>query len=1677
MDEPITDQGRTSAPSQNIIELRNKRINRIQESVFERQALRQTKDDTPKFYLNERGLPQVKPDSQGFFSTVGDKLKSQALDVFVGDPDLLDIALFDFATTAAGFSNTNDLEKFSLYQVKDDFLYNFKEDTYGSKEDIEPGNILDFVSPLKLQTLTEAGVDPEIVKQLSLEDGEQYLKRELLRARLHQEIEFNTDNMLERYGSAALSFGSQLVDPSLIIAPGVGIAGRKLGQAALRTVAKKQSKNWAIRAAAGTASRMKNNASVAGSLIDNKFTRSHAAAFIGVDAAAVSVGFDLYTQSKENETYERYFGETEGMWWSPERSLVSGTIGLFLGYGISKVLGVENAHLEGQKRIKETLDLVAPDLPKAQKDEIRNIWESGISSLRSNVDENGNVINKEAYTQVVQDMYESLLPLYDNAENLIDGEKPSEILRGMIEDALDSQTALVRAPTDDEINELNDELFRLGDVGDSLHEQAASLRSDISEINRGIELGNADSRFYLKDELKYLKNKLSQVEEQIVINDDASTAVINATKDLNNRQQLANKAIKSGVTPEQVHANAANVILEFMMDRPTFKELRDFLSPEGKAFRRAPSERRVVLKSIEKRRSKLQKQLDKLTVNGVVDPDNVRTTAEVDQVHNVIQVEEALQSLNRLEDIEYSRQIHPEVQTTKYRKALDLKQKASQAWRAAEDLSDPVKRQHLFQNIDNMLKEANTLLDQVRTETIHRVGVTQTQQDRLAREFDADLLGTKITSVNDQSRENARRILEAHYIETGNPKPRIRNKNATRFVYNSYFNKISGMTTSRPDMEEMIQESAEMLTAIELLASPTHVTKSHQNKKEFTASINAVRDRYDRKMTRLVLSPLEQLKRENTRSLNPLRWSKRQGINPNDFNEKLIKTYLVATGAEKTNDPLIQSLADGMKKVLQDVETDARRVGKLANTDSNYIHTQMIRNLDSNPAGKEALVRGYMEHLRKQYDPSRKNGVVALFGLSEAQIIGASKKGWKLSGARVIGENALKYVNPMTRKEVEVTDLGAVFSDLEITRLLSVDNLKKVEVKVGEDYKNALELYLENLEAATRKEAKRAVDNKNRADLDATRSSGSKEFQDISTKRRGDVTKQRRIPQSVLLSREVLETGIVELNPLLNLRHYWSSFGYEVAEQKQVQELLGENGVGFEDFLDYALSKHKAQRKAANKRPFNESKYRNLREMVMKTRDQLAGRHLSTNEESGFTTGILQFINQLTSIPVNARVALLMPGTELVMPALLHVMTSKQKVQSLTSMLKSFKESFNRADRHAFGKTLMDVQLSQRVLVDSGLYGDEVALSYWDRLLAPWKRTYHAAVNGGEAATYRGNNSFSNTAISLSESLSETTRSLSGELVWTRMGQTMFAKYHARMISNNLDRMVKASTLLAGLPENITTKQLAGIARKSGLHLTDMQDYIQNGVITKSGLELHFLKLLREAGADDFGDIDNVYKIINSSFTGARRTAVLEQWERVVDTISSKIDRDVTLPGIFDRPTHAANPIVAMVSRYLSFARGFRAGKMQDLANAGIATATVGMTAYLATEVFNRSLISMWTYGESYEDLKEKWDENPEQMVIYSLSSIPVFGGANSIVASFVESLVTGHAPDVAMSPSLEIFNGQMKSIYKVLTEDDPSDEDIRRFMMNIPILNHALTQAILNAYQHEEDGAPLLGP
>ena len=1759
---------------------------------------------------------------------VENRLRLNALSSMDGDPGIVDYLINDVFTNIFAYENTEDLTRMVVMNNfgSGQYLSN-KDGTIIDQDNLTSDKVPDYLNPVILQTLQERGVDFTGLKDLTVEDAIHRIKREILAISLSDELEASANTLFEKAAGPVIEFGAGFLDLTTIATLGTAGLAKGVGVKAIRSTVQAEAKSTILnKAIANTTRRFGRNQTISGSLIDNSFTRNHAATMLGFDAAFTSVGFDLALQKKEHDILERYYSDYDAPWFNFNRSLVSGGFGFALGGGIGKLFGVSKAPRERAKIVNDVMRKIGKDLSPEQHAALKQMTEDftydqrTLPSLRNLYDTVGEEKGLDVLQVMLEDMINADIAKFDNGKLVGDNQLRSQYLKERINSAVNNarksfdvtQEQLDNFNVRWEANESTIERLssyltedpyktpdgpRLKKLSDEVKEQRKVARLQLKEALRKRETLNkeqADISVQLR-----VSNDIKQREGAI---SGRTAGGSQAPKDLSKIGGPATQVIVDVPTTQQTATNVAYQIAAFLRRNPTFEELDNFLShidvnptqravklqkqvnriielensrfiakslsnespqttgfttergstytvdSEGRTTRNKakraehgndsglkPTSDKTVFVSSEaaqeigmmqglnreseasvsitnkgiklswksgvsedgkpygKINTKLIPYTDKPEIgkhpvefwdNGNYHPgskitklDSPVTPESIDAVVNNAIADVKEKHIDRL----FAKK-QPNEWETSFEFAVRRRAEAAEVWRKVEEdqTLTALERNALIQEAITAVDEANKAIDSVINSVIGSMDKEFRKGDNDRARYASWLEGHQLVPVSKRSSEAARALLEAHFIDYGSAPPIYSDNFLTRFLYSDIVNKISGAGTPRHVMVEVAKGSPELAMAINMIGDLTNVSVAYGGRNKYVPSLEIMQRRYLRKVDQLIFQPQKRL---------------RARIKDNaEYIELMKQAYRYAANLDSApSDPDALALAKGLKKFYGDIGIKANKEGVLRTTNPyDYLNISLKASLGDDSAEsakvRAVIVDELLKHWERVYKPES-GSPIRVSILSFIDIIAPSpnlaasgEKSWVFRNVRL---SAKASADSAARK----IDFEKGYDNFELLSVLDYETLFDLEYRQDDgSWKSVGEIYNDNFRAGLKDEAEKAVSNRVRLSGKAEVSDGallrqSRQSQYHSLELRRENASQRRlIPDSVLLSKAVLDTGAVHFDPVMDAHHYWFSFASDLALQENMTRLTGKTGITWESFVSFAIEKHKKENINADGKPkYTDKFYGDFEAFLLAAKDSVSGRSYVRNEADSFTTGVLQFANHVLSSGVNAAVGLISPATELAMPALTHMMVSKNRKAKMTEMLRAVK-SLNKDQRWALGNSIHQATGASRVLTETHEVNNEIYMSYWQRLAAPWIRFKDAVAGEGTAKTFQASTNtvggrFANSAVAFAEALSDTTRNISGELLWTYMGHNIFGQYHTNMVGRQLDKIIAAQAIIGNIKGPIPERMLRGIARDKGLDYLDLVAYMDSGLIIQGpnrGLDL--LAALKARGADRFGDTEKVYQVIETFDSPLYRQEIREMYDRVLDHATKQVDRDITNPRVWDRPAHANNALVSIIHRYLSFARGFRNGRMADLANAGVLPFSQAYIGYMMAELFNRNMMSVVFHGDSIDDLIERWEEEPEKMTVYSLAGVPLFGGGQSVLTSVVANVFDAdNQLNSSFVPSGSMFRRKISAVNSVLRgirseDDEVRDEDLIELARSIPGINHATSMILLNQVMTSDD-------
>jgi len=835
---------------------------------------------------------------------------------------------------------------------------------------------------------------------------------------------------------------------------------------------------------------------------------------------------------------------------------------------------------------------------------------------------------------------------------------------------------------------------------------------------------------------------------------------------------------------------------------------------------------------------------------------------------------------------------------------------------------------------------------------------------------------------------------------------------ASKVLNNRVFSSIASLGTRRHDVEQLASKSR-MASLLANMIHPLAHTNSSMVGGESVTSLSHLYSRIRARMETYIAGPTEALHR-------------RAGGNKAQLDRDYIDAMRVAAGIDSTDDELVAELANAYRKFYDEMGQYGARTSTFGGLLEDFVHITLNPEA-ANKHGK--MLRTKLgERYKKTYMANDNDTPLHIGAMMRAEIVDADGK------------------------------YNADFGD--IGRLKKLEDL--IELKFA-DGTSAFDRYLDLLESTLEEHAAAAIHNK-------VNSLGGKVLT-AQAKSRGDSSQawravrsdlQRKIEQEFFLDRDIMEAGVVELNPIMNGLSYNFGSGVRIARQDAVNRVTGRTDLTWEGLVEltrrevFSLSQEtQAGRKAAE----------SLIETLMDAERDVSGRNISLGEGELSNHLLATNVRNVGGAFVNPGIGVAMSSVEI--PAAIVELSSKFGIKNTTrAAIKILRDgNFSREQLRSIGKGLDFIVREHRHMASTGFSDESIVFGMAERFAAPFKHFVSVAKGDRAPRTLRGSsNKAANIVTAGTEALADYARMGSFEEFLTNRSRAAIAYIHLNQAMEYLPKLAK-------LAEKTTTfgdlKGFKRAARESGFggKWALAQEFTDAGLTGSDTLA--GLNLLKANGVDNVADGQQVSAAIYKIKDGNQRELATEAYNKLLDYARQSVDNFIVNPSVWDRPSHGPNPMIQLLNTFLSYPRGFRNNRLRPIADRGATSLLFWSGFFLIAETVNRNLQSMIFKGEKPSDLLEAWEEDPSEMTLRSVSAVPFLGPYQDGVFRMIHKAFGGDSRvRLGGSPGLgitgQLVNDVLDISQAVLSPDEELDKEaLYRLEKAFPILNWVLPRAI----------------
>lgn len=833
------------------------------------------------------------------------------------------------------------------------------------------------------------------------------------------------------------------------------------------------------------------------------------------------------------------------------------------------------------------------------------------------------------------------------------------------------------------------------------------------------------------------------------------------------------------------------------------------------------------------------------------------------------------------------------------------------------------------------------------------------------------------------------------------------------------FNYIAGLGTRRHDIETATRKSSYFSLVANMIHPLAHTNSTLKPGQDSVVSLSALYRRNRARLAQALEEPTEALYR-------------RAGGDTTGLNRDLAKALRVAAGIDSTDDELIAELAFGYRKFYDDMLADGQRVGVMGPGLEEFVHITL------NPASANkhfdylsTSLSDWYKNTYKKADLDTELHKATLLRteiLDQTRALNKTIKGWE-------------QITKTPRKREDL--VGLEYED-GTSVLARYD--RELDGVLDEHARNAIH---NKVNPVAGKQLSDMVDDEAKAGR-------------VNASERSDM--DRRIEQEFFLQEDILEKGIVELNPILNGMSYNFGTGTRIAKQDAVNRVTGRADITWDGLVE--MARRDLHANMPNDISGNRGANALIESLIDAERD-LSGKNIAMGEGELSMRALATNARNIASVPVQSGIPIAMSTVEL--PAMIMTMMTKDGLAGVSRTQRALLSvltdgNFSKDQLRAVGKSMDFYTREMRHLADNGFTDQALSFRTRDRIFRDPVRDIKDAWSG--ARTPRGvqgsDSRGINTLTAVTQALSDATRASSGEEFLTGRGRAALIYYHLQMPWEHLDKLVT----LAGTSTDGSLKALKGAARDAGFggNWKLAKEFVEYGLTGREFVE--GASILRAAGADDMFNAAQVNRALAGISDHGMRKKAQEAYNKLLDYANQSADNLIINPSVWDRPSHAQHPIIQLVNTFLSYPRGFRSNRLRPLASNGAASVAFWSAFYLQGELLNKQLQAVVFEDKSVSDLMTDWSDDPKSMLYRGLASVPFLGPYQNALMAFASSALGRHEQiRLGGSPGLGITGRLIEDLVAVGrgAVDGYDDRDVERFQRLekfVPGLNWIPVQA-----------------
>ena len=819
----------------------------------------------------------------------------------------------------------------------------------------------------------------------------------------------------------------------------------------------------------------------------------------------------------------------------------------------------------------------------------------------------------------------------------------------------------------------------------------------------------------------------------------------------------------------------------------------------------------------------------------------------------------------------------------------------------------------------------------------------------------------------------------------------LHNPNLTsRFLNNRAFSFLSSIGTRRHDIEQAAQKSPIFGLVANLVYPLAHTSSSMVPGRDSVLSLGFAYSRNRRQVEMNLSNPTRKL-------------YKRAKGDHNILNAEFREALKVAAGMEATDDELIAELAFGFRKLYDDFGKYGTSVGALDRLQDDFVH--IVLNPEAANKHMDRLVELLTDDYKKVYKRTSPDTPLHRGTLIRAGIV-----------------------------DIE----GNVSEDLGTS--IRIRSRKDLDDLVFSDDVRALARYDELLDDTLQDHADRALHNKVNAIAGREITDEAAARGETSAATRAPRTdRERRIDQEFFLKDEILDTGAVELNPILTGLSYIFGTGNRIAKQDVVNRITGRQDITWDGLMTLAERNLASNFKNTQA---GRSSVNSLMDTLRDAERDISGRNIALGEGEIASRVVAANVRNVAGAAINPGIGIAMSSVEL--PAMMVELSNKfgtaKSVRSAIRFLSD--QDLSQEQLRALGKSLDFVMREHRHMAAAGFTDDTIAFTLSDRLAAPFRQIGESFRGQRAPRSLRGSeNRAINTVTSSTEALSDLSRLGSFEEFLTNRARSFIGYMH---LNQTLQYLPKLTELASKNVDPTDLRSLKRAAREAGFgrKWTLAQEFMDNGLTGPQTLT--GLQLLRNAGVTDLADAHMVNKALVSITDPAERRIAREAYNKTVDYAVRMVDNIIVNPSVWDRPAHSQHPMLQMVNMFLSYPRGFRSNRLRPVADRGMSSIVFWSGFYLTGELINRQVQAMVFKSASPSQLLEMWEQEPDLMLLRGIGSVPFLGPyQNALINGVAKALGSETTVQLGGSPGLGITSRTVNDVIDVARASVNPDKEI----------------------------------